>query len=379
MFHRFVWIMALVFGMGVASAATPVSAEMRMGVTPSVVEFTAPPGGSGTIEVTVLNNGDGDFTALLSIEPFDRAPASYSAPEWLSLEAESVDVAAGESTVVKVNVQIPDDQESGAKYAFLSVSSTLPGSGDNATSLAGQLLVPFFMTVEGKEELSRKAEITRFAAVIELDARLGFRAQIENEGNVHLPLTGKALVYQADGSDYGNLDFEEGRAYPQTSVTLGPTSTLPVAADASMSAEAEINTGAKKPITAQTSFTFTPNFTTSGSVCENLDRGPTISAILTNQGDIGIVYQSSISIATADGQMIGQSNSEDPVIAWPSDESASLADLPDRLPTGDYLLTIQYLTGASADPVSLEVPFSIGGTGPNVAPICPQPTETPAA
>ncbi|HQY31204.1 MAG TPA: hypothetical protein PK691_07955, partial [Thermomicrobiales bacterium] len=110
-----------------------------------------------------------------------------------------------------------------------------------------------------------------------------------------------------------------------------------------------------------------------------LDRGPTMAAKIDNTGSLGLITNVSMVVKSADGTPIGQTGMIGPNPVWPKTMGTVGTDLPDRLATGDYILTIQYQTGAATDPVSIDLPFSIGGTGPNVAPICPQPEATPGA
>jgi hypothetical protein len=368
--------LVLSLAMGVAAQATPVRAEITLGVSPSIVELSGEPGQNATVDIEVLNQGDEAFDATAEPVPYGRVDASLSAPEWLSVAQSSIHTEPGGSATVSVTVAFPEDQPSGARYAGLSIKTVAGDAASGQSGVTGGIVVAFLMTVEGEGELERSGEINRFAAVLEMDGRLGFRAELSDTGNIHWDANGMAFVKKEDGSDYGSLEFQPARAFPQGVAVSATSSTLPVEAGASFTASAEFDYGADDPLTAETEFTFTPDFAVDGSICENLDRGPTITTELINNGDLGIMFGTRIIIATADGQPLGQSNPGDPQVAWPNDTSSSFADLPDRLPSGDYLMSIEAVTGTGA-PVIAEIPFAIGGSGPNVAPICPQPESTP--
>ncbi len=374
--YRLVWILVLVLTCGGVLSAAPARAVITVGVSPSIVELSGKPGGTGTVDLNVFNQGDEAFDVEIVPETYDRA-TDRSRPEWLTPSVGTAHLDVGGQSVVTISITIPDDTDPGGYYAIVAIRTVAGDGGENATGISGQLSVPFLITVEGKYK--RKAEITQFAGFLELDGRLGFRAVANNDGEIHWKPASTLTVKKGDGSDYGTLEVDNSAVFPQTSSTLSTTSTLPVTSGESFQAEIAIDYGAKKPVKAETEFTFTPEFTVTGSVCENLDKGPTITALYDNTGDLGVITNLVMAVASADGQAIGQTGMVGPNLIWPASSVPVATDLQDRLPTGDYLLTIQYLTGASADPVSLEVPFSIGGTGPNVAPICPQLTETPAA
>jgi hypothetical protein len=297
-------------------------------------------------------------------------------PDWLTVDAETIHVEANSSAPLGVTVAVPPDTPSGGWYASVAIQTGGTSEQENAPAVASELVVPFLITVEGEGDLVREATIEHFAGVLEMDGRLGFRAEINNGGNFHWEASGVADVATGDGDDYGNLEFQPRRVYPDRSILLVTTSTLPVEAGGAYAATTELNYGADEPVTAETEFTFTTDFTVTGSICENLDRGPTIFSDIVNNGDLGIMFGTRITIASADGQPLGQSNPGEPQVAWPNETSTSFADLPQRLPSGDYVLTVEAVTG-TGEPVVAEIPFSIGGTGPNVAPICPQPESTP--
>jgi hypothetical protein len=371
-----IWVLVLSLVIGAAYSAAPVRADVTMGVTPSLVELSGKDGSTGEIELTVLNQGDEAFDATLTTQQYNRADLSLSVPDWLTVEPASVQVEPGGQATVTVSIAIPEGEPSGSRYAGVAITSGSVQEEGSGATVAGELVVPFLITVEGEGKLERKAEIERFAPVIELDGRLGFRTLVHNAGNIDWQASGKAIVNKADGSDYGNLDFAQSRVYPQGSTLLTTTSTLPVEAGAEFSTIAEIEYGADDPVEAETEFTFTPELAVTGSACENLDRGPTMTATLDNSGDLGIMTNLTMTIAGADGQAIARANAPAADIAWPNETTSIPVDLLDRLPTGDYTLTIDVQTGASAEPMTQTIPFSIGGTGPNVAPICEQPTES---
>lgn len=367
----------LCLGMGVVALATPVQASITIGVSPSIVELSGKPGSTGTVDLNVLNQGDEPFDASVAVEPYERVDASLSVPDWLSTNTQSVHVEPGQSAPINVSISIPKGQDAGGHYAAVSVTTGSSDDQGNVTAIAGKLVVPFLVTVEGK--LKRKAEIERFAPVLELDGRLGFRLQVANNGNIHWESAGKTFVKSANGPDYGNLDLERDKVYPSRTRTLSTSSTLPIEPNANYSATVELDFGAKKPTKADAEFTFTPQLSVTGAACENLDRGPTVSTNLVNAGDLGVIAVTNMQVTRADGQPIGQTGVLGPDIAWPNDTATVHADLGDRLASGDYVLTIQVQTGASVDPIVQDVPFSIGGTGPNVAPICEQSTATPGS
>ena len=374
---RIVWTLVLSLAMGVAAQAAPVRGAVTIGVSPSIVELSGNPGSSGPVDLTVLNRGDESFDVTIKAIDYDRVDPSLSVPSWLTLAQNTAHLDIGGQAIIPITMAIPEDASPGGHYAAISITT---GSGDaegGSTAISGQLIVPYLITVEGKQ--TRKAEIERFNAFLELDGRLGFRTDVTNDGNIHWKPVGKAIVTKGDGSDYGNLDLEQYTIFPLGSGILTTSSTLPVGAGGAYKATAEIDYGSKKPVRAETTFTFASQLSVTGNACENLDRGPTMTANMINAGDLGVVSVVNMTITTGDGQPVGQTGIIGPNLVWPGETAIVGTDLPQRLQTGDYMLSIATQTGASPDPIITDVPFSIGGTGPNVAPICEQPASTPAA
>lgn len=372
MTNNIVRILVLLLGLGVALQATPVRAAVRLGVTPSIVELSGNPGSSGSFELTVLNQGDEPFAIEIGAQDYDRAAPERSVPSWVEPKTTSASLAVAEQLPVSIMLTIPEDAKPGGYYATVSIATVTDTEGDNAAGISGQLLVPLLITVNG--DFEKSGNIDQLIPVLELDGRLGFRTQVTNDGEIHWKPTGLVTITLADGDDYGTLDVEQFTLFPDTTQLMSTTSTLPVQPDEEFKASVALDYGEDDPLEAETEFTFAQNLTISGSACENLDRGPTMTTHLENAGSLGIISNLIMSVTTADGQPIGQTGQIGPEIALPTETTDIGADLPDRLQTGDYILTVAVQTGASADPIITEVPFSIGGTGPNVAPICENPT-----
>ena len=371
-----IWILVCTLILGVAVQAAPSRAAVTVGVSPSLIELSGKPNSTGNVDLNVLNQGDEPFDISVASDAYSRAPERSNA-DWLTPSITTAHIDTGSQVVVPVAIAIPEDADPGGHYATIKITTGAPDGSGNSAGISGQLIVPFLITVEGKYK--RKAEVTNFAGFLELDGRLGFRAEATNEGEIHWKPASLVTINKGDGSDYGTLEVDNSTVFPQSDVTLATTSTLPVTTGDSYQAEIALDYGAKKPVKAKTEFTFTPDFTVNGSVCENLDRGPTMAAKIDNTGSLGLITNVSMVVKSADGTPIGQTGMIGPNPVWPKTTGTVGTDLPDRLATGDYILTIQYQTGAATDPVSIDLPFSIGGTGPNVAPICPQPEATPGA
>lgn len=187
-------------------------------------------------------------------------------------------------------------------------------------------------------------------------------------------------VAQADGKRLGSLDFPETTPILQGSKQLMQTQgSLPLQTGASYKATVSLDTGAKKPVITEVTFKVTPPTVAAAqlSVCENLDKGPTLQATLHNTGDLGVMPAVTVAVKQAGGGDLGSGPLPAPPLLWPNDASSFAVDFPNRLVSGSYVFSVT-MQLPNGQPVTQALPFDIGGTGPTTVPLC-SPIATPAA
>jgi hypothetical protein len=272
---------------------------------------------------------------------------------------------------------VPDDLQTGGYYAYVTVTGGQEGdaTGANTAAIQGQLAVPFLITVNGDGELDRAVAIDRFAPVLQPDGRIGFAAAIRNTGNIHSSPTGSVTVTLENGEAYGSLDFVQSTPLlPGAERLLTTQGTLPVQDGASYMATIEIGGTNIESATLDAAFTMDPPAVLLGglTICENLDRGPSVTATVENPSTLGVMGMIDVSVQAADGSAAGQAMVEQPPVLWPGEATTLTTDIQERLVSGDYVLIVT-LTPAIGEPITAELPFAIGGTGPTTAPICQAP------
>jgi hypothetical protein len=363
--------------------AAQVSADVSIAASPAKVDIKAKPGSDGSTEITVFNKGNEAFGVTAAIEPYPGADGAFSAVDWLSIDPAQFDLAPGQQQKVTLDIKIPDALKSGGRYARVSFTTSIPGkqSDGAAVGLRGKLRGVVLITIDGNGKLSYKAEIEKFAPVLEPDGRFGFFALVNNTGNIHFIPKGIVDLSTSNGKSYGKIDFGIAPTLiPGVSQTLQSQGTIPLQNGATYVASVEIDHGTKKPLKAKVEFKNEVSVEMTGlSVCENLDRGPTVTAKLVNKGDVGIVPTIALTVMDANGNVAGKIGTPGTAVLWPHDTANPSGDLDQRLVSGDYTLTAQLQYG-SEKPLTKEIPFSIAGTGPNVAPLCaPASAATPAS
>jgi len=360
------------------------SEGLKLTVSPSSFDLAAPPGATGRQEITVQNDGSEPFGVSAEVTPFPDAPAAASAVEWISVSTDVFELAPGESATLDVELAIPDDVATGSYVARVTFTTQAPGAEEtDGVSVAGAIAVPFFFTIEGEEPIVRSLQVTRLAPVLEPDGRLGFRAELLNDGNVHTSAAGLVEVFGPDAAPLARLEFSVPTIFPGQSQVARATGTLPLPLDTSYSARATFIYGPEddtNEVTGETTFQYTavPPVAVTMSMCENLDRGPTLTLRLTNEAAIGQVPLILLNLLQ-DGGTLTSSNLPTDLFVWPEASVEFSTDLPTRLETGRYVLQAQVSIGG-AEPVTAEYPFEIGGNSPETLPLCTLLTpSTPSA
>lgn len=369
--------MLIVGGFGSVIAA-PVDAQVNLSVSPALIELAARPGDTGQQPLTIANDEPAAVTVTVEVTPFPQATDVYSAVDWLSLDTSTVNVPPGTEATVMIDIAVPDDAPSGGALARITVAPQVNAGGSVGIDVSGQIAVVVVFEIDGDEEIRREVSVDRFAPVLEQDGRVGFRGEVANEGNIHVPVTGTMELTMAGQDDpFAALDVDSTSALlPTLTGPIISLGTLPVPTGTELIAHTEIYPGNPEeiddlePVVIDSEFTVDPRLAISGSICENLDRGPTITLGLDNTGTIGLAPAIRVTLVDAERTILVSLAPDGVVVAWPREDMAIPFDGLDRLVTGEYLLTIESTIVQGQEPTITSVPFSIGGVGENVAPLC---------
>ena len=206
------------------------------------------------------------------------------------------DVAPGGSVEVAVTIAVPADATTGGWYASIGIATGRPDGAADATAIRGRIVVPVWLAVTGDGPVTRVPVVERFAAVIEPDGRLGFRALIRDDGDTHLFATAHVTVGTAEQPAAATWDAVSHGVLPGQSVVFANRETLPVWTTGELAASlvvAPSDAGEATdfvPVGASTAFVPDGSLdVTDLGACENLDRGPTMRASLAATGSIGVV------------------------------------------------------------------------------------------
>ncbi|MGH2535364.1 MAG: hypothetical protein ACRDJW_24145 [Thermomicrobiales bacterium] len=379
---RSICLAAVLLG-SVAATVQHAAAVVSLRISPVLVAISATPGATGSQALTVVNEGDVPVDLTVGIETYQTATGDWSAQDWLAVDQSRVALAPGEDAAITVTLQVPDDVASGGRYALITFTTGPHQSAEPGVAITGKLGAAILIAVEGDGALASDVAIERFGPVLEPDGRIGFRAQLSNDGNLHALPAGRVEVKSVEGDPLGQLDLPMTTPLlPDGEVEMTAQGSLPLPAGERYLARATINVGGGASITAETEFS--PEALVAverTTVCENLDRGPTATLLLRNDGTLGLQPLLQIGVQDAAGSAHGAPVATTAPMLWPGDAGELRVDLPTRLTSGAYTLTVRVDYAApdaqgrtALPPLEQQTTFAIGGLGPDAAPLCPPST-----
>jgi hypothetical protein len=384
--RRFALILslALAMAMGGALGAAPLAAaSVGVGVTPSLLELAAAPGGAGKQVLVVSSTGDQPTEVAVTAVSLETAAPARAAVAWLDVSPASFRLGPKKKRKITVSIDVPDNLESGGYYAAVAITTGASNGNAAGPAVAAQVRVPFLFTVQGADDLTQRAVIERFAPVLEVDGRIGFRALVRSTGNVHIQTQGNVELTDTRGHRYASLDFPiSGRILPDSAELLAALGSIPVETGQTYDATATLSYGdASTPLTAITEFTASPPTVSLDGlgVCENLDRGPTLSVGVHDGGQLGVLPTVELQIRTVTGEVLGELKvPSSSLFVWPNETGTFRFEYPQRLESGQFVFAATARLGTD-QPVTKDLPFQIGGTDGTPAPLCPAPLTAPAA
>lgn len=206
-------------------------AEVRaITVSPATVEVRSAVGKRQDFSFVVTNDQNETLAYAFNIQkfiprgetgqPFFLPSTDLNGlPEWLFLEAPTVQLRPGESRRVAVSLRVPQDAPSGGHYAaiFLTQTSLNASAGQNVIAIP-RIGVLVFATVDGL--LLEKASVKDVKVVQPHINRLPVSLQtfVENLGNVHVEPSVEVEVVDMFGKSQVIIDAnkEKGRVLPSS-------------------------------------------------------------------------------------------------------------------------------------------------------------------
>jgi hypothetical protein len=358
-------------------------ADVTLSVTPSLVELSATPGGQGSVDLQVTNNGSEAFDVTASVHQSEGGGGDLSAVDWLSLQPSEFHLIPGEHETVRVTVAVPSPLDSGGRYGTVMLKTgarAVPGAG---IGVAGQVGVPFLIDVHGTGPLVRVADIDRLVPVLLSDGGVGFASSLVNRGNVHVIAAGSVGVQRLDGTPVGSLQLPETTPLlPRSTVVMKTLDSLPLNAGAPYVASASVDYGGSAPAVSDTRFAVRAGLAIGDMrVHESHDQGPTFRVAWNNEGSVGLLPLIQLEVRNSAGVSVGTAAPPEPPLLLPHHVTHISVLFPHELNKGTYSLVVRARYGAKAA-VTREASFEIGQALPTPkggyrGPAVPSASTTP--
>jgi hypothetical protein len=218
------------FAASASAQTTTTEPDERITLSPAVVRPDFDAGQRGDGKITIINDGNTDYTFLLYARPFSVNGESYDpnytevndrteAYQWVQFKRTEFKLAAGQRVEADYSIQVPKSAASGGHYAVIFAETQPPQGNDNVArkKRVGALV---YMTVRGTID-QEGALLSWNTNLWQKKAPLVSQVRVRNTGNVH---------FQADlTASYSNLFGKKQFTLNQQLLVLpGTTRRIPV-------------------------------------------------------------------------------------------------------------------------------------------------------
>ena len=190
---------------------------------------TAPTDDPVDIVIDLMGFGqsaDHSYTGLTAEEDTGQ----YSARPFITLDASTFTLNAGDSKTVKVIIAVPNDVGDGGRYAMINIH-TKPVSG-GMVSISSAIGVPVMVTIKG-QPIIETGSISEIKSVTKQDGKTAIVTTFKNTGNHHYyGATNSVTVNDAGGKQvaFVSLDPSLTAIIPQATVMFEAVTPTPLIA-----------------------------------------------------------------------------------------------------------------------------------------------------
>lgn len=197
-------------------------------VSPPKIEITIEPGQSAEATIRVTNSGKIDLNFRAYLQDYriteknqfifsDPGHESYSCARWINLEKTEFFLKAGEDIDIKMTLNVPKNAEPGGHYAIIFFETAAGGAGKEGATvgIAGRIGATVLTFIGG--DIVKKGKVESFSASSTgLGKPVRLSVLFNNEGNIHLTVSGKVTIKDMLGRDAGEIDLGEITVLPKT-------------------------------------------------------------------------------------------------------------------------------------------------------------------
>lgn len=217
---------ALATWTGVSRAQTDGS-TVGLSIRPAIVEIAGDPNTNHASQVIIENTSDRaipvtvEVTSLIPIEDeLDRSRrGEFDASSWVKLDQENLLLEPGESTPVKMTINIPQEANPGGHYAQVGFRVLSEATYDPKTNaqIIPEVAAALFITVSGDvNELAEFDTSDMISGYVTKGAETKIKFAIKNIGNVHILPAPKVTILDRSGNTVKQLAMQPQLVLPNT-------------------------------------------------------------------------------------------------------------------------------------------------------------------
>lgn len=213
---------------------TPVKEDFVLG--PGKTDLVLDPGDKTTKQLTVTNRLGKDTKFKIEIEDFagsydtdqtvklfGAVEGPYSMKDYLHPEIYEFSLKHGERIILPIEIEIPEDSESGGLYASVLVS-TVPSEAEaeknkGQTKLISRLGTLFFVRVSGdvyESGFLQDFKVSDSSKTFYEKGPIPFEIMFKNEGNIHIMPSGKIEINNFLGKKVAELEVDSYFSMPDS-------------------------------------------------------------------------------------------------------------------------------------------------------------------
>lgn len=226
--QKFLLLLTIFLGLGLQ--AQPTSALMdddyALTIYPTTQTIELDPGDQYTGNVTVVNNGQQPFTALISAAPYQVDSESYSPDfttenaytklyNWITFPEDSYYLEPGASAKIEYTVNIPEDAVGGGQYAAILARTEDTIKESDSIQVISQVAGILYGRVNGEEMHPEGELVEQDIPGFIVDGLLEVSETVYNTGNVDFKVNHSIVVTDVfSGKEILNSDSKGSDGLP---------------------------------------------------------------------------------------------------------------------------------------------------------------------
>ena len=247
-----------------AFLAEDVLGEIRMSISPPVLEISLKPGTSYDFTIFLTNLGGTPLSIVSKVLPFTldefgtlillEKPDEWSCTDWIKLERDRFEIPENSTIPVKGKVTVPWGMTGGRHAAVVfEVSSREAKEGMGVRIKSGTLI---FVSIPFTEKKS--ASIESFSSKRDLSGNVVFSILVKNTGNTYMKIEGDILIKDSLGRIVRSIPIKDDYLILPYGKRL-IQSVWEEACEGEFVGNVRLNYEGHKPLEASTSFLVEPS------------------------------------------------------------------------------------------------------------------------